>query len=152
MTLLTGRIGRAALVACGLFLGSLPAVHAQTKDDPFIVAVPEVYPASDGYGFIVRGSGADRKDVIIMNRALLDARTLVAAVALLQRLRAGSPVPAGATEITTVQGFASWRGREPREVAAIGRLLARLAAAPRVRIGNVGPGRWLELQPDILRR
>ena len=155
MTLLTGRIGRAAsalLVCLTVVLATGLAAddaEAQTRDDAIVIAVPDVYPGTEGVGFILRTADARRPDVIIMKRETLDAAALDAAVALLRKLR-DRAVPAGATEVTTVQGFAPHRSGGARRSPQLERALQSLTSAPRVRIGNVGQGRWLELRTDVL--
>lgn len=150
MTLFTGRSGRAALIAL-VALSMQPAdALSQTESAPFVVAVPDRYPAEEGAGFIVRRGDAGQQDLIVLNVALLDAASLASAVLLLKKLRA-SPVEAGRVQVTTVQGVAPYRQSVPRPVGEIERALSALLERPRARIGNIGQGRWLELAHDVLR-
>ena len=68
MTLFIGRIGRAApaffvCTAALLATALVPeCANAQSRDGAVVVAVPDVYPGTEGVGFILRSADPRRPD------------------------------------------------------------------------------------------
>lgn len=147
MTLFSGRVARLATLAGLCLIASLSTpLRAQSRSEAALITVPDVYPADEGTGFVLRKAG--EKDLVVLNIERLDVPSLYAALAVLRRVRKGPGVAPGEAQVTMVQGFAPWQGRTPRAQPAIEQALRRLLDQPRVRIGNLGSGRWIELSPD----
>lgn len=116
---------------------------------PVRAAVPDSFPVPGAKALVLRYAGAQKPDVIMLNSANATPEALAAAIAFLQTDRRATPAPEH-DEVITVTGFAPARTTRATVLAKAAAKLAELHARPVARIGNLGPGRWLELADATL--
>lgn len=140
---------RARLTALALVVLLLPAaVSAQSAAPrPTYVAVPDDFPDVGVETSAVLMRTADM-DVILLEAQDADPEQLAAAVDLLGRLRSeGEPPDASKMQLLPIVGFVVGEEGKAEKVGRMRSLLARLEHQPRVRIGNLGQGRWIPVPP-----
>jgi len=144
--LLVGRTGVPVVAALFVLATLSDTAHAQASSDRRIrVAVPDRFPVSDARALVVRYGSVARPDVILLNPRDVTSDAVAAALALLRRLDKERPLAPGRYSVATLKGFAPLGGANAVASRELGNQLALLRAQPRSRIGNLGPGRWIEL-------
>ena len=144
-----GRVAQAfALVLVttivGLALHHAPLWASDAARERVRIAVPERFPVAGAEALVIRYTSGDAGDVIILNRAAVSPGVLHAAARLLHRQRQKSAQPdrdqmaivAGSRPIGNGAASASRRWQS---------VLDALARQPTARIGNLGPGQWIEV-------
>ena len=133
----------AALLALSV-AGAVPAA-AQQPHHTVRIALPDSFPGRAQEPALVLRTGADPLDpVILLNKATLDEGAITAAMAaadlLLRR-----PISPGQTQVMGIANLKRGRPLSARAHAVAADYLRQLQSRPLTRIGNVGPGRWIEV-------
>jgi hypothetical protein len=127
-------------------MATVCVAHAQgagVRSPSVIVAVTDTLNTSDAKAILVRSSEKP-EDIVILKRLAATPETLGAALALMDRLRADSPVPFQ-MQVATMQGGAPHQPLAGAELARLNRTLEHLAQRPTVNIGNLGLGQWVRI-------
>ena len=106
-----------------------------------VVAVPDHFPELDARAMVLRGGA---RDIILLHPAEATVEALAHALFALQRAREDDPDPRYG-QIIPITGFATVRPFAARLVRRLERTLSDLSDRPTVRIGSLGPGRWIGL-------
>lgn len=144
-TILVGALARIAVGAL-LFASIAATAPGRAREGGGIVriAVVDSLPVPGVRALVMREGRGAQPITIFLASARADVETLGGALAIARRLRA-VPLATGRTEVVPVAGVVrrgSLGARAERRLAGI---LARLEGQPRVRIGNLGDGRWIAL-------
>lgn len=140
-------------LAFGFFVGSLVLVgglFAQGRSpnagrpDHAVVAVPETFPLVEARAIVWRQERGNEADVILLHPGHADAQTLATAKALLKELR-DTPTTWRGDQMVVMTSHTVQGSLDQETVARYRRVLDDLTRRPRVTLGNVGPGRWVEL-------
>lgn len=142
---------RVFALAVTLTFGMRVASAQPPNRRPVRVAIPNEFPSTDARALIVRFASPEKGDVIVLRETEVTAQTLVAAVALLHRLRKSGAVP-DHDEVVSVKGFVPLGRGDARLASRLSVILERLRAQPVARIGNLGQGRWLDVPDAALLR
>ncbi|MDP9200690.1 MAG: hypothetical protein M3P26_01990 [Gemmatimonadota bacterium] len=139
-------LGTLALIICA-FAASARTLSAQapTSAKSVIIVVPDEFPTRGARAIVMRDLRPLQEDVIALDRESVTAEGLIAAMSLLQQMRA-EPVRAGAaTVVATVTGFAPATTLSEEKARKARALLAKLLGRATANVGNLGRGRWLRL-------
>lgn len=136
-------------VALGFSLAGLGsrAAHAQQPSRAPVaqVAFVEALPTRGARAEIVRFPAGARPPLILLDAHAVTRRDVVAALLALEHARS-RPVPRSGTVARLTLMTADDAGDHSSALSArADRILRALRAAPQVRIGNLGIGRWIEL-------
>jgi hypothetical protein len=143
------RLLRTALALGASAIATLAAhgpLAAQTDDArPTYIAMPNAFPELDARALILR---EPTRDVIVLRPDGADQDALRAALDLLARVRSRAPAPpAGRAHLIPLTGFAFTEEPAPDDRAWLRSTLTTLASRPEVKVGNLGPGRWIRYTP-----
>lgn len=141
---LSGTLRMLALIFICAYAVPSHSLAAQTASGKsVIIVVPDEFPSKDARALIIRD--LRQEDVIAIDRQSATPDGLIAAMSLLQQMRA-EPMPAGAsTVVVSITGFVVATTPSADNAGKAAALLARLLARESVNVGNLGRGRWLRL-------
>lgn len=137
-----------AVLVCGFAF--TVAAQRRASGRTVQLAIPDRFPSREATALVVRFAAPGTADLVMLDGRSANPETLGAALAVLRRLRTSNPSPSHDV-VTTVTGFATVR-QSPARRAQLEETLRTLNARPSARIGNVGPGRWIELPEGTLGR
>jgi len=121
--------------------------QASLADRPVLVVVPDSFPRPGTHPMIIRDLTSRQDDIIVLNKDNATAPELLAAMAVLRRMRTNpSAAPPGvATQVVSVQGFVISQSVATTRDSAATTFLTRLLSLERRNVGKLGPGRWVRL-------
>lgn len=135
-------ISTALLTALALLFVPVRSTGAQAA--PRVqVALVDSLSSPDARAEIVRFAG-NRPDLILLRSSTVRSEDLVAAIATWESARTQRPAKPGLVARTTVVSVASKGDPDVSAVRRAQAILHQLKAAPSVRVGNLGRGRWGE--------
>lgn len=120
-------------------------VHAQGFGGPVVIAAPATFPRPTGRAVIYRFP-QQLTDVIVLRASDGTADDLRVALVALRQLRKASP-RTKQDQVTVVAGYLPLADAGPGVKAALAKRLSELQNQPVAQVGNLGPGRWIQL-PD----
>lgn len=107
------------------------------------VALVDSLSRPDARAEVIRFS-TGRPDLILLRSSTVKSEDIVLAIAAWEQSRGERPTPPGQTARLTVVGHGQATELDRRSLRRAAFILRELKAAPAVRIGNVGRGRWGE--------
>jgi len=117
-------------------------VEAQARNlhETLTIVVPDVFSWGNAHAAIIRDPSA-KQDVVVLNASTVDAITVDAALATLDRRRKNNPVVTG-REVTLISSTSVLRGTRPNErTKFIERLIAELNSSPKLTVTGYGVAR-----------
>ena len=132
----------AALVALAIAATALH-ISAQAEGRPVRVVVLDSLPVANARALVLHEGRGVQPITIFLTPASANPEMLGGALALARKLRA-KPLPANRTVLVPISGIVRRGTIAPGAERRLTNILRRLENRPRARIGNVGPGRWIE--------
>lgn len=112
-------------------------------DKPFVLAIVDSLPRHDAAALVVRYANDQREEVVVIRTgATPDA--VLGAIAALERMRHANPT-ASDTRYAFITHSAPVGPVPAKTTERMTRYLNALGRRPIVRIGNLGAGRWIEV-------
>ena len=123
------------------------AAQAASADQPVLIIVPDSFPRPGTHPMIIRDLTSRQDDIIVLNKENATPYELLAAMAVLRRMRTTASVapPGAATQVVSVQGFVISKRAATSQDSAATRFLTRLLSLGRRKVGNLGQSRWVRL-------
>lgn len=139
---------RSALVAAGLLAFGVAGARPLAAQQPRAtvrIAVPDSFPARSQPPALLLRSGTDPLNpVILLNKAKLDEQVIAAALVAADVVRRQSIEPRQ-TQVIALATFKRARPLSAHAHAVAADYLRQLRTRPVTRIGNIGPGRWIQV-------
>lgn len=142
----------ASLLAQGGAMGVPLELSAQGPPSKgTFLALPDVFPETsvDHAKAIIYRTG--EREIILINPSFATPETVAASLAVLKKVRKDR-MERGLTEASVVTGLSPRKALPDLRRSAYSEVLAAVTSQPSSTLGNLGPGRWLEVRKNLTGR